>query len=224
MQETFLKAWTHYAEQFKAGSSLQAWLFTILRNVFFDENRKRRREVPDPDGLYSEGLSVSPEQDAHMDMVDFEKAFNKLNPGQREALLLVGVEGLSYEEASKKSGAPLGSIRSRVSRARLILQKSLPGWEDYVPSRVTFAGRTPEEREPEKYITDSQMSSFVQTLLPGTQKVIELVWTGERQTPESAAEQLSLTLSSVHHRLSFARSRLRTWLREGMKRGQQEES
>jgi RNA polymerase sigma-70 factor, ECF subfamily len=124
VQETLVKAWDNLAS-FQEGTNLKAWLFTILRNFFFSEHRKRRREVEDADGHLSAQLSVQPEQLGHMDFEDFRKALQKLPTDQREALILVGAEGFSYEEAAVISGCAVGTIKSRVNRARSRLSEDL---------------------------------------------------------------------------------------------------
>jgi RNA polymerase sigma-70 factor (ECF subfamily) len=117
VQETLFKAWNHL-DSFKEGTNLKAWLFTILRNTYFSERRKRRREVEDADGTYAARLSTQPAQHGHMDMQDFRAALTRLPDDQREALVLVGAAGFSYEEAADISGCAVGTIKSRVNRAR----------------------------------------------------------------------------------------------------------
>lgn len=117
VQETLMKAWANMAS-FDAGTNLRAWLFAILRNIFFSQYRKRRREVEDADGHFAAGLSTPPEQNGHMEFADFRLALQKLPADQREALTLVGATGLSYEEAAEVCGCAVGTIKSRVSRAR----------------------------------------------------------------------------------------------------------
>ena len=117
VQETLFKAWNHL-DSFREGTNLKAWLFTILRNTYFSERRKRRREVEDSDGGYAASLATHPEQHGHMDMQDFRAALTKLPDDQREALILVGAAGFSYEEAAEISGCAVGTIKSRVNRAR----------------------------------------------------------------------------------------------------------
>ena len=117
VQETLFKAWNHL-DSFKEGTNLKAWLFTILRNTYFSERRKRRREVEDADGAYAARLATHPAQHGHMDMQDFRAALVRLPDDQREALILVGAAGFSYEEAAEISGCAVGTIKSRVNRAR----------------------------------------------------------------------------------------------------------
>jgi RNA polymerase sigma-70 factor (ECF subfamily) len=124
VQETILRAWSH-ADQFETGTNLRAWLFTILRNLFYTEQRRRRREVDDPDGKRAIGLTVCPEQQSRLEFEDFWHALGRLTPVHREALLLVGAQGLSYEEAADVCGVAIGTIKSRVNRARTHLMALL---------------------------------------------------------------------------------------------------
>jgi len=133
VQETLVKAWRS-RESFAEGSNLKAWLFTILRNTFLSERRKRKFEVHDTDGKLAMQLSVKGEQSGHMDLVDFAKAFATLPQEQREALILVGAEGFAYEDAALMCGCAVGTIKSRVNRARVKLSEMLavdePGTTD----------------------------------------------------------------------------------------------
>lgn len=140
VQETLVKAWSNL-RSFEEGTNLKAWLFTILRNLFFSEHRKRRREVEDADGHMSAQLAVHPEQLGHMDFEDFRIALKQLPTDQREALILVGAEGFSYEEAAVISGCAVGTIKSRVSRARIRLTGllGLDGAADFGPDHVSEA-------------------------------------------------------------------------------------
>jgi len=124
VQETLVKAWRSRAS-FAEGSNLKAWLFTILRNTFLSERRKRKFEVHDTDGKMAMQLSVKGEQSGHMDLIDFSKAFATLPAEQREALILVGAEGFAYEDAALMCGCAVGTIKSRVNRARSKLGEML---------------------------------------------------------------------------------------------------
>jgi RNA polymerase sigma-70 factor, ECF subfamily len=124
VQETLLKAWQNL-DKFEEGTNLRAWLFTILRNGYFSELRKRRREVEDVDGKMTASLSVPPAQQGHLDMQDFRKALSTLPADQREALVLVGAVGMSYEEAAGVAQCAVGTIKSRVNRARTKLTEIL---------------------------------------------------------------------------------------------------
>ena len=124
VQETVMKAWAKQ-EDFRLGTNMQAWLVTILRNHYYSQMRKRGREVQDTEGSYTARLSVAPSHDGVMDLADFRRALLDLPDEQREALLLVGASGFSYEEAAEICGCAIGTIKSRVSRARTRLQAVL---------------------------------------------------------------------------------------------------
>jgi RNA polymerase sigma-70 factor, ECF subfamily len=124
VQETLVKAWAHLGS-FVEGSNLMAWLFTILRNAYFSQYRKRRREVPDTDGVFSGRLAAAPGQTAHMELLDVRIALAQLPADQREALILIGGAGHSYEEAAMICGCAIGTIKSRVNRARRRLTELL---------------------------------------------------------------------------------------------------
>ena len=117
VQETLVKAWGNIGS-FTAGTNMPAWLFTILRNIFYSEYRKRRRGVDDPDGEMAGRLSTLPDQPGHMDFLDLKAALQKLPADQREALILVGASGLSYEAAADICKCAVGTMKSRVNRAR----------------------------------------------------------------------------------------------------------
>jgi RNA polymerase sigma-70 factor (ECF subfamily) len=117
VQESLIKAWANRGS-FVAGTNLKTWLFTILRNTAYSEYRKRRREVEDSDGSYAATLITEPGQIAHLDMEDFRSALDLVPSEQREALILVGASGFSYEEAAEICGCAVGTIKSRVNRAR----------------------------------------------------------------------------------------------------------
>ncbi|WP_230534031.1 sigma-70 family RNA polymerase sigma factor [Microvirga roseola] len=140
VQDTLLRALSNL-HRFERGTNLNAWLFTILRNLFHSEYRKRRREVEDPDGSYAGRLKVHPEQGSRLDFEDFRSALAQLPPDQREALLLVGASGFSYEEAAQICGCAVGTIKSRVNRARLRLASLLnvDDVEDLGPDSMTRA-------------------------------------------------------------------------------------
>jgi RNA polymerase sigma-70 factor, ECF subfamily len=140
VQDTLMRAWANL-DRFERGTSLNAWLFTILRNLFHSEYRKRKREVEDADGSYAGRLKVQPEQGARLDFEDFRTALTKIPPDQREALLLVGAQGMSYEEAAQVTGVPVGTVKSRVNRARNRLAEllDLNSEAEIGPDAVTMA-------------------------------------------------------------------------------------
>jgi RNA polymerase sigma-70 factor, ECF subfamily len=140
VQDTMLKAWNSL-DTFQEGTNLRAWLFTILRNTYFSECRRRRREVPDESGEYVAQLAVPPSQHGAVDAQDVLKALTQLTADQREALILVGAEGFAYEEAAEICGCAVGTIKSRVNRARnrLIELLGIDAAEDFGPEPMTEA-------------------------------------------------------------------------------------
>ena len=115
VQETLTKAWTH-RDKFEAGTNLRAWLFTILRNTWYTAVSKRRREVADEDGHHAAALSSQPVQEWAVELTALQGALNQLPPEHREALVMVGAAGLSYEEAAEICGCAIGTMKSRVNR------------------------------------------------------------------------------------------------------------
>ncbi len=140
VQETLLRALANIGS-FEPGTNMSAWLFTILRNLFRSEYRKRRREVEDTDGSYAETMKSQPEQTGRVELEEFRTALHKLPADQREALILVGASGFSYEEAAKICGCAVGTIKSRVNRARTRLAEllSIESADDFGPDRATRA-------------------------------------------------------------------------------------
>ncbi len=124
VQETLLRAWSK-SDKFQPGTSLRAWLFTILRNIYYSNYRKHAREVQDSEGVYARRLVVYGDQESHLDLEDFRKALAKIPAEQREVLILVGANGLSYEEAAAICEVEIGTIKSRLSRARARLVELL---------------------------------------------------------------------------------------------------
>ncbi|QRM34125.1 sigma-70 family RNA polymerase sigma factor [Microvirga sp. VF16] len=135
VQDAMLRALSKRA-LFQPGTNLNAWLCTILRNGFYTDHRRRSHEVADTDGAYAAQLAIAPGQMDGLNLQDLQNALPKLAPDQREALLLVGAHGLSYEEAATACGIPVGTIKSRVNQARLRLAELL-GYapEDLMQSR-----------------------------------------------------------------------------------------
>ncbi len=122
VQDTLTKAWTH-KDKFAEGTNLRAWLFTILRNTYYTAVTRRRREVSDVDGKHAATLTAPATQDWSVAMRSLESAMRQLPDEHREALVLVGAAGLTYEEAAEICGCALGTIKSRVNRARTRLLK-----------------------------------------------------------------------------------------------------
>jgi|SRR5579864_91715 len=132
VQETVVRAMANI-DSFTPGTNMSAWLLTILRNLFRSQYRKRRREVEDPDGSYLASLKLPPEQFGRLQFKELIEALPKLPYLQREALLLVAASGFTYDEAAAICGVAVGTIKSRVSRARQYLAELL-----VIDSAATF--------------------------------------------------------------------------------------
>jgi RNA polymerase sigma-70 factor, ECF subfamily len=147
VQETMLRALANI-DSFQPGTNMSAWMFTILRNLFRSEYRKRRREVEDTDGTYAAGLTSQPEQQSKVEYTELRNALAKLPSDQREALLLVGASGFSYEEAAEICQCAVGTIKSRVNRARHRLAElmAIETVDDFGPDRETQAVLTATHR------------------------------------------------------------------------------
>jgi RNA polymerase sigma-70 factor (ECF subfamily) len=117
VQDTVLKAWSNL-DKFQPGTNMRAWLFTILRNTFYSDRRKARREVSDVDGELGAQLAGKPDHDGHLHMRDFRAAFAQLPDEQREVLILVGAMQYAYEEAAEMCGVKVGTVKSRLNRGR----------------------------------------------------------------------------------------------------------
>ena len=126
VQDTLLSAWSHISD-FREGTNMVAWLFTILRNRFINDVRKRRHWVEDVDGRHAANVTVVPEQDGWAISVDLGHALARLPLHQREAVILVGAAGLTNENAASVCGCRIGTIKSRVNRGRVRLAELLEG-------------------------------------------------------------------------------------------------
>ena len=124
VQETLLKAWANQ-NRFVPGTNFMAWVCTILRNQFYTECRKQRREVEDADGVEAGRLIALPSQEHGIELQKVWVVLAKLPASQREALLLVAGQGMTYEAAAALIGTQTGTMKSRVSRARAFLTSSL---------------------------------------------------------------------------------------------------
>ncbi len=126
VQATLLKAWAS-RDRFAHDTNLRAWLFTILRNTFFSELRKHRREVQDVDGAHAEALFEEPSQLHALALKELVTAIAALPADQSRPLLLMGVYGFSQLEAADACGCTVGTIKSRVSRSRATIHRMTGG-------------------------------------------------------------------------------------------------
>ncbi len=128
VQDTIVQALANRG-RFRPGTKLRGWLIIILRNRFFNEMRRSSRKSEIGGEPLGDLAAIAGDQEARLELRDFTRAFRKLPPAQREALVLVGASGFSYEEAAAIAGVPPGTMKSRVSRARRDLQEQLNGVE-----------------------------------------------------------------------------------------------
>ena len=124
VQETLTRALTSI-HQFRPGTSMKSWLFTIMRNTFYTKVRVETREAPGA----AECVSLRPAADATQEWSargrEMERAIQRLPEQQREVLMLIGVLGVSYEEAAAICGCAMGTVKSRLNRARIRLLEEL---------------------------------------------------------------------------------------------------
>ncbi|QUL37790.1 sigma-70 family RNA polymerase sigma factor [Erythrobacter sp. JK5] len=132
VQETMLKAWAAQ-ERFEPGTSMRAWTFVILRNAYLTDMRRNRFRGEYDEGVAERILTAPAGQEEPIHLSDMHRALLTLPPERREALLLVGAGGFSYEEASEICGCAVGTIKSRVGRARATLNSMLA--DDDIPQR-----------------------------------------------------------------------------------------
>ena len=126
VQEALMRA-INNIQRFKPGTNLKAWLFTIVRNEHYSQLRRSKFEAHGVDIELLPEPSVPPDHDGKLELRDLNRALASLSPGQRTALILVSVSGFSYEEAAEICGCAVGTIKSRVARARETLLELLEG-------------------------------------------------------------------------------------------------
>jgi RNA polymerase sigma-70 factor (ECF subfamily) len=124
VQDTLMRAW-RYRASFVPDTQLKPWLFKILRNRLYTQSAKRRLLVQDVDGRFAATLVAEPDQAWRLEYREMLAALDTLSPDTREALLLVLGSGLSYEEAAEVCGCAVGTMKSRVNRARDLLARQL---------------------------------------------------------------------------------------------------
>jgi RNA polymerase sigma-70 factor (ECF subfamily) len=130
-QETLVKAW-QARDMFAPGTNLKAWLFTILRNQFYSDRRRAWRQAPWDQDAAERIPGSAGEQTWAAELSDTARALTSLSDEQREALILVGAGGFSYEDAAAICHCAVGTVKSRVARARKTLIAILEG-EDPLP-------------------------------------------------------------------------------------------
>ena len=124
VQQTALLAWAG-RQQLRDLANVRSWLFVILRNCHYGSYRRPKYEVEDPDGLLCEAVAVPPAHEAERELSELEAALGDLPTKYREALSQVVLEGRSYEETARRCSCRIGTVKSRVARARCMLMGQL---------------------------------------------------------------------------------------------------
>ena len=123
-QDALAKAWKS-RESYQLGTNLKAWTFMILRNQFYSDKRRSWRSMPLDQDVAERTLVAHTNADDALELDDVRQALAMLPDAQREALIMVGAGGFSYEETAEVMGVAVGTVKSRVSRARADLQAIL---------------------------------------------------------------------------------------------------
>lgn len=135
VQDTLERALSRF-HLWRRGSDLRAWLFTIMHNLYVNQLRSRLRESLDPLDPETLAVPVRASQADLLEVRDLENALTRMPEEQRAVLLLVGLEQLSYEEAARVLGIPIGTVMSRLSRGRERLRALLAGDAVVTPLKV----------------------------------------------------------------------------------------
>jgi RNA polymerase sigma-70 factor (ECF subfamily) len=143
-QETLVKAW-QARDMFAPGTNLKAWLFTILRNQFYSDRRRAWRQAPWDQDAAERIPGSAGEQAWAAELSDTTRALSCLSDEQREALILVGAGGFSYEDAAQICNCAVGTVKSRVARARKSLIAILEGDETLPPASAPTEGDAANE-------------------------------------------------------------------------------
>ena len=117
VQDTLVRAW-RYREGFQPGTNLEAWLCAIQRNCFYTSRAGATRTVQDVEGRHAAQLTTQADQEWRLRYCELLEALKQLTPDTRDALLLVAGAGLTYEDAAQVTGCAVGTMKSRVHRAR----------------------------------------------------------------------------------------------------------
>ena len=134
VQDTLERAWNKFY-LWRPGSDLRAWLFTIMHNVFVNQVRSKRSEI---ERTMEElpVVAVRATQSDSLEIADVERALRELPDEQREVLLLVAIEEMTYDEVSRALVIPIGTVMSRLSRARERMRRLIAGVQPVVPLKV----------------------------------------------------------------------------------------
>jgi RNA polymerase sigma-70 factor (ECF subfamily) len=139
-QDAMMKAWDARAS-YQMGTNMKAWTFMILRNQFYSEKRRSWRQTQLDPEVAERTLVATDDPESPVALDELRLGLGMLPAEQREALILVGASGFSYEEAAEICECAVGTIKSRVNRARSRLAKllAIDGIDDFGPDRTTQA-------------------------------------------------------------------------------------
>ncbi|MEN5181823.1 RNA polymerase sigma factor [Comamonas odontotermitis] len=137
VQDTLERAWSRFS-MWQKHSELRAWMFGIMHNQFIDRIRAQRSRPEDSVGDDLPEMPQRPQQADALEVRDLDRLLQRLPPEQREVLLLVSVEELSYQEVATVVGVPIGTVMSRLSRARARLRDEIAA-SGSSPDKVTVA-------------------------------------------------------------------------------------
>lgn len=124
VQDALVKAWSR-SRSFEEGTNLRAWLITILRNTYFTQYRRNQREVLDMDGRHASQMSTDATQSVTVEVHQVQAAIDQLPPDQREVMMMIYIAELSYKETCEILGLPIGTVKSRLNRAKARLAVAL---------------------------------------------------------------------------------------------------
>lgn len=151
-QDTMMRAWAARAS-YAQGSNFRAWMFMIMRNQFYTTLRKNARMTSLDPEVAERVLVAAPAQQNHINVEDVAKALQKLPAEQREVLLLIGANGVSYEEAAEIIGCAMGTVKSRLARGRIALSALIDGPADDVLFAAPSFGKEPHKLPPSRMAT-----------------------------------------------------------------------
>ncbi|QTI78486.1 sigma-70 family RNA polymerase sigma factor [Roseomonas marmotae] len=166
VQDTVVRI-MHSADRFQPGTNFKAWAFTILRNRFLNEFVAKRRQTRDMDDAEMEQLPTSARQEEGLELADFQRIFHKLPEDHRSILTLVASSGLPYEDVAKVLDCAVGTVKSRVHRARMALYHLLEQESESGTKRERFH-RTPASEE-RRRLEPAQLDPQNPTRVPETE-------------------------------------------------------
>ncbi len=165
VQETLLRALENQSS-LRERAAMKSWLFTIMRNALYNGTRQLKYEVADEDGIHAEGLSEPASQEHTAEVNDTLRALNTLDADVREVMLLVFVNGMAYEEVASVCNCAVGTVKSRVSRGRKLLNIAL----EQTTKEDKVSSYTEPQKQPDTCDTAETENAQLSTLSHTTQQ------------------------------------------------------